>query len=185
MDDKMDMATDLAFDLDEFFRQHDPQYAAQHPNPTNRRSLCRPSPGWQDRSLREMLEEMAQTGTTFSGKLPSMSARRDTIETGYLYRRGQGKAHPASRTAGRPSDRRAYPDPRGSFRLTDLSKEQMEQPVTASTISLTTDSFLLWNGTRASAVANAEMQERDNPQNGEMTVEDDYADRRADQQRPP
>ena len=24
------MATDLAYDMDEFFRQHDPQYAAEH-----------------------------------------------------------------------------------------------------------------------------------------------------------
>ena len=28
---KSDMATDLAYDMDEFFRQHDPQYAAGHP----------------------------------------------------------------------------------------------------------------------------------------------------------
>ena len=28
---KSDMATDLAYDMDEFFRQHDPQYAAEHP----------------------------------------------------------------------------------------------------------------------------------------------------------
>ena len=31
-DEKLEMATDLAFDLDEFFRQKDPQYAAAHPN---------------------------------------------------------------------------------------------------------------------------------------------------------
>lgn len=31
-DIKLDMATDLAFDLDEFFRQKDPQYAAAHPD---------------------------------------------------------------------------------------------------------------------------------------------------------
>ena len=29
---KSDMATDLAYDMDEFFRQHDPQYAAEHPD---------------------------------------------------------------------------------------------------------------------------------------------------------
>lgn len=31
-DAKLDMATELAFDLDEFFRQKDPQYAAAHPD---------------------------------------------------------------------------------------------------------------------------------------------------------
>ena len=31
-DEKMEMAMDLAFDLDQFFRQQDPQYAAEHPD---------------------------------------------------------------------------------------------------------------------------------------------------------
>lgn len=43
--DKLDMATDLAFDLDEFFRQHDPQYATQHPDPHEQKeviaAICR------------------------------------------------------------------------------------------------------------------------------------------------
>lgn len=37
--DKLDMATDLAFDLDEFFRQHDPQYAAQNPEPHEQKEV--------------------------------------------------------------------------------------------------------------------------------------------------
>ena len=31
-DEKLEMAMDLAFDLDQFFRQQDPQYAAEHPD---------------------------------------------------------------------------------------------------------------------------------------------------------
>lgn len=39
--DKLDMATDLAFDLDEFFRQHDPQYAAEFPGEQEQKeALC-------------------------------------------------------------------------------------------------------------------------------------------------
>ncbi len=40
-DDKLDMATDLAFDLDEFFRQNDPQYAAEFPGEQEQKeALC-------------------------------------------------------------------------------------------------------------------------------------------------
>ena len=30
-DEKSEWAMDIAYDMDEFFRQHDPQYAAEHP----------------------------------------------------------------------------------------------------------------------------------------------------------
>ena len=30
-DEKSEWAMDIAYDIDEFFRQHDPQYAAEHP----------------------------------------------------------------------------------------------------------------------------------------------------------
>ena len=37
--DRVDMATDIAYDLDDFFRQHDPQYAAQRPEPQEQKEL--------------------------------------------------------------------------------------------------------------------------------------------------
>ena len=30
-EEKSEWAMDIAYDMDEFFRQHDPQYAAEHP----------------------------------------------------------------------------------------------------------------------------------------------------------
>ena len=60
--DKLDMATDLAFDLDEFFRQHDPQYAAQHPEPHKQKEVIADLLlEGKTAALRQQLEEMAQT----------------------------------------------------------------------------------------------------------------------------
>ena len=65
---------------------------------------------------------------------------------------------------------------RGSFHLTDLSREQME----AAGYGLHHNSddgrfHIMGNGTRAFAVVNADMLERDNHlRTAEMTIEDDY-----------
>lgn len=66
--------------------------------------------------------------------------------------------------------------PRGSFHLTDLSREQMEAARYGVHHNSDDGRFhIMGNGTRAFAVVNADMQERDNPlRTAEMTVEDDY-----------
>jgi len=180
MDDKMDMATDLAFDLDEFFRQHDPQYAAQHPEPHEQKELIADLLlEGKTAALREMLEEMAQTGDDV---LPGRIAEYER-ETGYDPKQDTSIAEDKAKLIERPEQ----PDdhltgeriqtPRGSFALTDLSKEQMEAAGYGVHHQSDDRQFLIMgNGTRAFAVVNAEMQEKENPlKTAEMTVEDDYA----------
>lgn len=60
-DDKLDMATDLAFDLDEFFRQRDPQYAAEHPDAhSGKEQIADMLLDGKTRALKEQLAELAQ-----------------------------------------------------------------------------------------------------------------------------
>ena len=180
MDDKMDMATDLAFDLDEFFRQHDPQYAAQHPEPHEQKELIADLLlEGKTVALREMLEEMAQTGDDV---LPGRIAEYER-ETGYDPKQDTSITEDKAKLTLRPEQ----PDdhltgeriqtPRGSFALTDMSKEQMEAAGYGVHHQSDDRQFLIMgNGTRAFAVVNAKMQEKENPlKMAEMTVEDDYA----------
>lgn len=60
-DDKLDMATDLAFDLDEFFRQRDIQYAAEHPDAhSSKEQIADMLLDGKTRALKERLAELAQ-----------------------------------------------------------------------------------------------------------------------------
>lgn len=61
-DEKLDMATDLAFDLDEFFRQKDPQYAAAHPDAHAGKELIADLLlEGKTAAIKDRLAEMAQT----------------------------------------------------------------------------------------------------------------------------
>ena len=180
MDDKMDMATDLAFDLDEFFRQHDPQYAAQHPEPHEQKELIADLLlEGKTAALREMLEEMAQTGDDV---LPGRIAEYER-ETGYDPKQDTSITEDKAKLTLRleqPDDHltgERIQTPRGSFALTELSKEQMEAAGYGVHHQSDDRQFLIMgNGTRAFAVVNADMQEKENPlKTAEMTVEDDYA----------
>ena len=178
-DDKLDMATDLAFDLDEFFRQHDPQYAAQHPEPHEQKEVIADLLlEGKTATLRQQLEEMAQTGDDI---LPGRIAEYER-ETGYDPEQDTSIEEDRALLVQRPEQ----PDdhltgdrvqtPRGSFHLTDLSREQMEAVGYGVHHNSDDGRFhIMGNGTRAFAVANADMQQRDNPlRNAEMSVEDDY-----------
>ena len=65
---------------------------------------------------------------------------------------------------------------RGGFHSTDLSREQMEAAGYGVHHNSDDGRFhIMGNGTRAFAVVNTDMQERDNPlRTAEMTIEDDY-----------
>ena len=177
--DKLDMATDLAFDLDEFFRQHDPQYAAQHPEPHEQKEVIADLLlEGKTAALRQQLEEMAQTEDDV---LPGRIAEYER-ETGYDPEQDTSIEEDRTLLVQRPEQ----PDdhltgdsvqtPRGSFHLTDLSREQMEAAGYGVHHNSDDGRFhIMGNGTRAFAVVNADMQERDNPlRTAEMTVEDDY-----------
>jgi antirestriction protein len=60
--EQVEWAMDLAFDLDEFFRQHDPHYAAQRPEPHEQKEVIADLLlEGKTAVLRQQLEEMAQT----------------------------------------------------------------------------------------------------------------------------
>jgi len=177
--DRLDMATDLAFDLDEFFRQHDPQYAAQHPEPHEQKEVIADLLlEGKTAALRQQLEEMAQTGDDV---LPGRIAEYER-ETGYDPAQDISIEEDRTLLVQRPEQ----PDdhltgdrvqtPRGNFHLTDLSREQMEAAGYGVHHNSDDGRFhIMGNGTRAFVVVNADMQERDNPlRTAEMTVEDDY-----------
>ena len=177
--DKLDMATDLAFDLVEFFRQHDPQYAAQHTEPHEQKEVIADLLlEGKTAALRQQLEEMAQTKDDV---LPGRIAEYER-ETGY------DPEHDTSIEEDRALlvQRQEQPDDhltgdrvqtsRGSFHLTDLSREQMEAAGYGVHHDFDDGRFhIMGNGTRAFAVVNTDMKERDNPlRTAEMTLEDDY-----------
>ena len=68
-DAKLDMATELAFDLDEFFRQKDPQYAAAHPDAhVSKELIADLLLEGKTTAIKDRLAEMAQTA---EDELPS------------------------------------------------------------------------------------------------------------------
>lgn len=68
-DAKLDMATELAFDLDEFFRQKDPQYAAAHPDAhVSKELIADLLLEGKTAAIKDRLAEMAQTA---EDELPS------------------------------------------------------------------------------------------------------------------
>ena len=159
--DKLDMATDLAFDLDEFFRQHDPQYAAQHPEPHEQKEVIADLLlEGKTAALRQQLEEMAQTEDDV---LPGRIAEYEH-ETGYDPEQNTSLEDDRPLLLQRPEQ----PDdhltggrvqtPRGSFHLTDLSREQMEAAGDGVHHNSDDGRFhIMGNGTRAFAVVNEDM----------------------------
>lgn len=177
--DKLDMATDLAFDLDEFFRQHDPQYAAQHPEPHEQKEVIADLLlEGKTAALRQQLEEMAQTGDDV---LPGRIAEYER-ETGYDPEQDTSIQEDHAllvKPPEQPDDRltgERVTTPRGSFHLTDMSVEQMK--ATGYGLHHSTDDgkyLIMSNGTQAFAVTAEPLQEKDNPlRTAEMTIEDDY-----------
>lgn len=69
-DDKWDMSTDLAFDLDEFFRQQDPQYAAEHPDEHEaKEDICDNLMDGKIAAVERRLAELAQDGDPLPARL--------------------------------------------------------------------------------------------------------------------
>ncbi len=177
--DRVDMATDIAYDLDDFFRQHDPQYAAQRPEPQEQKELIADLLlEGKIAVLREMLEQLAEVGDDI---LPGRISEFE-LETGYDPKQDNSLSEDRARFYERPERPDDYltgervQTPRGSFSLTDMTKEQMQ----AAGYGVHHESddrkyLIMGNGTRAFAVLREPEREKDNPlKNAEMSMEDDY-----------
>lgn len=163
-EDKLDMVTDLAYDLDEFFRQHDPQYAAEHPEPQEQKEvIAQLLMEGKTAAIRQRLEEMAQ------GEEDILPGRLNEFERETGYDPKQDTSVEEDRTLltqpqEQPDDHltgERITTPRGTFCLTDMSRQQME----AAGYGLHHDSedqkyHIMASGTRAYAVRNEDVPEK-------------------------
>ena len=154
---KSDMATDLAYDMDEFFRQHDPQYAAEHPEEhAAKEEIYENLSDCRIASLEEKLKALGQTPEDY---LPSELEKfkeavgyeayldvdpqviREAIENPdqshvdemLAFAEQANREYEAElygqQAAPTPDDRETgetVRTPRGTFHVTDMSREQME-----------------------------------------------------------
>ncbi len=183
-EEKSEWAMDIAFDMDEFFRQNDPQYAAEHPEAhAAKEELYENLMAGRISALDEKLAALGQTQEDY---LPS-EIEKFKDATGYeeFLDFDPAEVKAALENPDKSQDLAFLPDrfetgervqtPRGSFQVTAMSREQMEAAgYGVHHISDDGKYLIMGNGTRAFAVA-AEQPEKDNPLlTAEMTLEDDY-----------
>ena len=155
-------AMDIAYDMDEFFRQRDPQYAAEHPEEhAAKEAIYENLMAGRISALDEKLADLGQTQDDY---LPSELEKfkeasgyeevldvspeptPDALETGETVR-----------------------TPRGTFYVTDMSREQMEAAGYGFHHQSEDGNYLIMgNGSRAFAIRNGEAQEHAAPE--KMTV---------------
>ena len=193
-------AMDIAYDMDEFFRQRDPQYAAEHPEEhAAKEEIYENLMAGRISALDEKLADLGQTQDDY---LPSElekfkeasgyeefldvdpAAIREALEN-------PDKSHvdemlTSAEQAGReyeaelfgkapeptPDDRETgetVRTPRGTFHVTDMSREQMEAAGYGFHHQSEDGNYLIMgNGSRAFAIRNGEAQEHATPE--KMTV---------------
>lgn len=183
-EEKSEWAMDIAFDMDEFFRQNDPQYAAEHPEAHAAKEELYES--LMAGRISALDEKLAALGQTQEDYLPS-EIEKFKDATGYeeFLDFDPAEVKAALENPDKFQDLAFLPDrfetgervqtPRGSFQVTAMSREQMEAAgYGVHHISDDGKYLIMGNGTRAFAVA-AEQPEKDNPlRTAEMTLEDDY-----------
>lgn len=182
---KLDMATDLAFDLDEFFRQKDPQYAATHPDAhTSKELIADLLLEGKTAAIKDRLVEMAQTAEDeLSSRIGSYE--QDTGYEAYLDT-DVATVREKLEQDQEPEIEPITPDdfltgekvktPRGSFSLTNMSKEQMEVAGYGFHHSSDDGRFhIMGNGTRAFAIVNEEARTYDIYQLKDFSGRRDYA----------
>ena len=193
-------AMDIAYDMDEFFRQRDPQYAAEHPEEhAAKEEIYENLMAGRISALDERLAAMGQTQDDY---LPS-ELEKFKEATGYeefldvdpaairAAVENPDKAHvdemlAFAEQAGReyeaelsgkstepsPDDRETgetVQTPRGTFYVTDMSREQMEAAGYGLHHQSDDGKYLIMaNGSRAFAIQNGEAQEHAAPE--KMTV---------------
>lgn len=193
-------AMDIAYDMDEFFRQHDPQYAAEHPEEhAAKEEIYENLMAGRISALDEKLSALGQTQEDY---LPSEIEKfkdatgyeeflefdpaviREAIQNPDKFHADEMLAF--AEQAGReyeaelfgkapepsPDDRETgetVRTPRGTFYVTDMSREQMEAAGYGFHHQSDDGKYLIMgNGARAFAIRNEEAQEHAAPE--KMTV---------------
>ena len=195
-EEKSEWAMDIAYDMDEFFRQHDPQYAAEHPEEHAAKEEIYES--LMAGRISALDEKLAALGQTQEDYLPS-EIEKFKDATGYeefldvdpvaireaiqnpdkshvdemlAFAEQAGREYEAELSgqapAPSPDDRETgetVRTPRGTFYVTDMSREQME----AAGYGLHHQSddgkyLIMGNGDRVFAIRNEEAQEHAAPE---------------------
>ena len=199
-EEKSEWAMDIAYDMDEFFRQHDPQYAAEHPEEHAAKEEIYEN--LMAGRISALDEKLAALGQTQEDYLPS-EIEKFKDATGYeefldfdpavikaaledpdkshvdemlAFAEQAGRDYEAElagqATAPSPDDRETgetVRTPRGTFHVTDMSREQMEAAGYGFHHQSDDGKYLIMgNGSRSFAIRNEEAQEHAAPE--KMTV---------------
>ena len=199
-DEKLEMAMDLAFDLDQFFRQQDPQYAAEHPDAHAAKEemadkLFEGRIAFVEDRLNDMgpeaLEQFSQrledfkdaTGYEEFLDVDSAVVReaiqnpdKSHVDEMLAFAEQAGREYEAELSGKAPEptpdDRETgetVRTPRGTFYVTDMSRDQMEAAGYGFHHQSDDGKYLIMgNGARAFAIRNEEAQEHAAPE--KMTV---------------
>ena len=189
-------AMDLAYDMDEFFRQHDPQYAAEHPEEhAAKEEIYENLSDCRIASLEEKLKALGQTPEDY---LPSELEKfkeavgyeayldvdpqviREAIENPdqshvdemLSFAEQANREYEAElygqQAAPTPDDRETgetVRTPRGTFHVTDMSREQMEAAGYGFHHESEDGKYLIMaNGSRAFAIPNGDTPEHTAPE---------------------
>ena len=155
-------AMDIAYDMDEFFRQRDPQYAAERPEEhAAKEEIYENLMAGRISALDEKLADLGQTQDDY---LPS---ELEKFKEASGYEKVLDMAPEPT-----PDDRETGETvctPRGTFYVTDMSREQMEAAGYGFHHQSEDGNYLIMgNGSRAFAIRNGEAQEHAAPE--KMTV---------------
>ena len=155
-------AMDIAYDMDEFFRQRDPQYAAEHP---------------EEHAAKEEIYENLMAGriSALGEKLADLGQTQDDYLPSELEKFKEASGYEEVLDVSpepTPDDRETgetVRTPRGTFYVTDMSREQMEAAGYGFHHQSEDGNYLIMgNGSRAFAIRNGEAQEHAAPE--KMTV---------------
>ncbi|MGL5435491.1 MAG: antirestriction protein ArdA [Lachnospiraceae bacterium] len=182
-DEKLEMAQDLAFDLDEFFRQKDPQYASAHSDAHAGKELIADLlMEGKTAAIKDRLTEMAQLpdDELFSriGSYEQVTGYEAHLDTDVpAIREKLEQAQEVVPLV--PDDFKTgekIQTPRGSFSLTDMTKEQMEAAGYGFHHSSDDGMFhIMGNGTRAFAIISEDARTYDIYQLKDTPDRRDYA----------
>ena len=161
-EERSEWAMDIAYDMDEFFRQRDPQYAAEHP---------------EEHAAKEEIYENLMAGRILAldEKLADLEQTQDDYLPSELEKFKEASGYEEVLDVSpepTPDDRETgetVRTPRGTFYVTDMSREQMEAAGYGFHHQSEDGNYLIMgNGSRAFAIRNGEAQEHAAPE--KMTV---------------